>query len=261
MKHPIEILSSKYPQLLLPIKKGIKDTDEYKNIVLRGEKSPYSDTFIKDPLDRLDCVNTPCGEVEILSLRNREDFVHAYRALGNKCEPVDVPDSTGATAIFGLNNWEKVRRGLEDYKDSIILISSGNYSNVSADDVNKVTNNEYNLSKEEWINKSIEIRKYHELTHFVMRKKYPDDIKPIRDELIADGVGLVGAFGHFDERLLKLFLGIENNSYREGGRLENYEGGTKENIPLVLEQIEKLQTLFAKYDSVNDIWNDIVSFM
>ena len=50
------------------------------------------------------------------------------------------------------------------------------------------------LNEDEWIEKSIIIRKYHELTHFVMRKTYPDDIDYIRDELIADCIGLICAF-------------------------------------------------------------------
>lgn len=257
----IDILARKYPQILMPIKAGIKDSEEYRNIVLRGLPCPYQDTFSHHPMDKLETCKTPAGDVEVLSLRDRNDFVHAVRALGNKCEPVDVPDSTGAVAIFGLNNWEKVRAGKENYKDSFIILSSGNYSNVSCDDVNKVSSGEISLTNEEWTDKSIIIRKYHELTHFVMRKLYPENIKPIRDELIADGVGLVAAFGSFDERLIKLFLGLEGDDYREGGRLQNYDGGSKENIPQVLKQIDYYKELFKNYHCVNDIWEDIERFL
>lgn len=261
MENCIELLANKYPQLLMPIKAGIKDSEEYKDVVLRGKPCPYKETFIKDNKDTLERILTPVGEVDVLSLRIREDFIHAVRALGNRCEPVDIPDSTGAMAIFGLNNWEKVKEGLEDYKDSIIILSAGNYSNVTNIDVKNVTNGEVNLTQEEWIDKSITIRKYHELTHFVMRKKYPEDIKPIRDELIADIVGLIAAFGYFDDRLLKLFLGIENETYRLGGRLENYEGGSEENIPLVLEEIRLLKEAFKGYSSIEAIYENIESFM
>lgn len=261
MKHCIEILACKYPQIYMPIKEGIKNTEEYKDIVLRGKKAPYEITFSKNPKDKLETIKTEIGDVEILSLRDRDDFIHAVRALGNKCEPVDVPDSTGAIAIFGLNNWDKVRAGLDDYKDSLIILSSGNYSNVDVNQVNEVTNNEYKLSKEDWIDKSIEIRKFHELTHFIMRKKYPEDIKPIRDELIADALGLIGAFNKFDSRLLKLFLGIEGNVYRKGGRLENYEGGEIENIPSILIEINKLERLMKDYSNIDDVYKDIEKFM
>ena len=39
----------------------------------------------------------------------------------------------------------------------------------------------------------------------------------IRDELIADACGLFAAFNSFDPRFLRLFLGIENSTYRKGG--------------------------------------------
>ncbi|MDO5440363.1 MAG: hypothetical protein Q4F12_02365 [Erysipelotrichaceae bacterium] len=261
MKHCIDELKSRYPQILMPIKKGIKDSEEYKNVVLRGEDCPYKDTFSRNPLDKLESVITPVGEVEVLSLIDRDDFIHAVRALGNKCEPVDVPDSTGAVAIFGLNNWEKVRAGKDNYKDSFIILSSGNYSNVTCDMVNEITNNDYSLTKDSWRDKSITIRKYHELTHFVMRKKYPEDIKAIRDELIADSVGIISAFGKLDERLLKLFLGVESDTYRKGGRLENYEGGSIEHIPDIIKQIDHLKELFNDNNDIDDIWNNIERYM
>ena len=189
--------------------------------------------------------------------------MHACRCLGNKCEPVEIPDSTGAMALFGLNNWEKVRAGMDNYKDSFIILSSGNYSNVTNNDIYKETNGEIDLSEQEWIEKSIVIRKYHELTHFVMRKIYPDDISFIRDELIADCIGLIAAFNTFDIRLLKLFLGIEGNVYRQGGRLQNYEGGNVENIPNVLKMIDDLKNRVSKYENENIeiIWENIKELM
>ena len=55
-------------------------------------------------------------------------------------------------------------------------------------------------------------------TQTVFRKKTLD---PVRDELIADAVGLYAAFGRFDPEKDKLFLGVRDGHYI-GGRLENY---------------------------------------
>ena len=249
MEHCLDILARRYPQILMPIEAGIRNSEEYKNVCLRGEKTDRPITFTKDPKDSLETIVTCAGPVEVLSMRKREDFVHACRCLGHKCEPVEIPDSTGAMAIFGINNWDKVRANMDNYKDSFIILSSGNYSNVGNKDIYKETNGEIDLNEEEWIEKSITIRKYHELTHFVMRKTYPDDISFIRDELIADCVGLIAAFGKFDVRLLKLFLGIEREVYREGGRLQNYEGGDKKNIPEILKMIDELKLKAIKHEN------------
>lgn len=259
-KHCIEILALRYPQILLPIEEGISKSEEYRNVCLRGEKCTRNISFSMDPKDSLDSFNTIAGQVEVLTLRNRDDFIHACRCLGHKCEPVDIPDSTGAMAIFGLNNWEKVRSGLDNYKDSFIILSSGYYSNVDNTYIYKETN-DINLSKEEWIDKSIIIRKYHELTHFIMRNLYPDDIDYIRDEIIADAIGIISAFGHFDIRLLNIFLGLEHDQYRSGGRLENYEGSN--NIEEVRNKIKLVQDKLNKLNSedVEYIWNHIKEIM
>lgn len=263
MEHCLDVLAKRYPQILMPIEKGIKDSEEYRKVCLRGEKCNRPNTFSKDPKDKLETFNTPVGSVEVLTLRNRQDFEHACRCLGHKCEPVDIPSSTGAMAIFGLNNWDKVRAGIEDYKDSFIILSSGNYSDVLSGDIYMITNGQISLSEQEWVEKSIIIRKYHELTHFVMRKMYPNDIDFIRDELIADCVGLICAFKCFDIRLLKLFLGIESNTYRKGGRLENYEGFDLNNIEKILKMIDNFKLKITKYEDkdVNTIWNNIEELM
>ena len=259
--HFIYSLAKTYPQILMPIEKDIRNTEEYKNIVLRGMDTNRVPLFSFDERDKFESFKTEVGDVNIITMYQRQDFVHMAQCLGSRCEPVIIPDSTGAMAIFGLNNWDKVRANLDDYKDSIILLSSGYYSDVTYKDVNKVC--EMNLSKDEWIEKSIIIRKYHELTHFVMRKKYPDNIKPIRDELIADALGIKEAFAYFNTKMLKLFLGLENNEYRQGGRLQNYEGGTIDNIPVVLKQIDELEERINKYkdSSIEYIWAHIIDLM
>ena len=39
---------------------------------------------------------------------------------------------------------------------------------------------------------------------------------------MADSIGMVAAFGFYDETLARKVLGIEGETYRAGGRLENY---------------------------------------
>ncbi len=95
----------------------------------------------------------------------------------------------------------------------LIVLSRGLYSNVSA--------SEMGLTEDEWLVRSDMIRRFHELTHVICRRLYPDDIQPVRDELIADAVGLYAAYGHFETEKEMRFLGIRNGHY-EGGRLETY---------------------------------------
>lgn len=255
----------RYPQLLLPIGHGIKDTEEYRDAVLRGKPVCAEPDFIGSSEDSLHTVDTPVGRAEILCLAEREDFEHALRALAYRCENVEILPSVGANTIRGLINWEKLRKhkleyiasggqnwsaefrsftsDKSNYIDSLILLSSGYYSALSPD--------EAGLPEREWKESSIVIRKYHELTHFVCRALHPDDIEPIRDEVAADAVGLFAAFGTYDRRLAERFLGIEGGKYKNGGRLAHYIGdeSAADAVLIAETQIKELAAASA-------LWNE-----
>lgn len=248
--HCLQRLSLRYPQLLLPIKQGISQTNEYRNAVLRGKPVHRELAFSLSEQDRLITYYTPAGEVEALLLANRDDFVHAYRALAYRCESVDVLSSVGACIVSGLINWEKIRnhrmawveagradwsseykRFISDrnnYCDTLILLSSGPYSSVPAEWIG--------MDEGVWKQRSIQIRLYHELTHFICRKMMLDREDALRDEIYADCIGLIAALGEYNELLAKLFLGIENGTYREGGRLAHYANGDIENSVLIAQK-------------------------
>ena len=121
----------------------------------------------------------------------------------------------------------------ENYLDMLVVLSRGPYSNVSADTAG--------YPEQEWLEISDTIRRYHELTHVICRKRWPDRIHPVRDELIADAVGLYAAFGRFEIRLEELFLGIREDRYT-GGRLENYTGSPGQAAAAVSAALERIRT-------------------
>ena len=264
-KTVVYLLADRYPQLRLPIRTGMKDTSEYQNAVLRGIPFSGEPDFIGSEEDRFTVMETPAGKVEILYLAKREDFEHAFRALAYRCEPVDILPSVGASTMIGLINWEKINRHKEEYlssggmdwneeferftaeksnyRDTIILLSAGFYSNILAETVG--------LNEDEWKEKSLIIRKYHELTHFVCRRIYSNDIDSIRDEVFADCVGLVAAFGKYNPSLACEFLGIEKEGFRPGGRLSHYV--EEEELPKSIDNAREIID-FCK-TKVNG-WND-----
>lgn len=242
--HPISLLAERFPQLRVPLSPGARDSTLYKQLVLRGQESDLVPPgFSFSAADELKAWQTPVGPAEVLYLENRADFERCVCALAYRCEPRVVPASMGATTISGLNDWKKIRdhrKAYEanggtawqdefkrfiaepaNYRATLILVSSGFYSAVSPEAAG--------LLPEEWLDRSLTIRIYHELTHFVCRRRYPQDVDPIRDEVIADAIGLLAAFGTYDPRKSTLFLGIEAEEYRRGGRLENY---SKEDLSL-----------------------------
>ncbi len=256
----------RYPQVGLPVRQGIRQTEQYKNAVLRGiPLTEPVENFIGDERDSFVTLATPAGPAEILSLYRRADFETAIRCLSAYCEPVDIPASMGAQTISGLINWKKINDHLtayqtaggtdcdaemerftavrENFRDYLIILSAGPYSAVSAWEAGAIAGRMF--TEDEWCRLSVTIRKYHELTHFIARKLFPENKEAIRDEIIADAIGLTAAFGKYDPGLAKLFLGLEENGYREGGRLQIYYG--EEERSSVQSRARKLIDLLAAY--------------
>ena len=257
---PVEYYTYMYPQLTLVPEEGMSQSEEYKNIALRG-------IFPKDlsfPMEasgdeELIEVETPIGKVEAIYLPDRQIFERFCVCLSNRCEPMEIPKSTGAMYISGINCWRKIFKHQEEflkdhkeeewddefsrftsdkanYKGIVLLISKGNYS---------ACDNEFvGFEKEEWLKISKDIRIYHELSHAVSRKIYPEHIEAIRDEVIADSIGVFYALNRFDPLLIKKFLGTEKKEYREGGRLQNYSKDIKKDMAYVNSLINKLEDYF-----------------
>lgn len=250
-------LSDRYPQLSLPITRETKDTQGYRDRVLRGEEIPVGERFFLLSGERIFSEKTPAGIAEMLLLPERARFEYCYRALAFHCEPQPIPSTVGAVCIGGLINWEKIRArkseylkagGLNwneefkrftsdksNYTDSVILLSGGKYSNVSAEKVG--------LTEELWLEKSITVRKYHELTHFVMRKLFPHNIDTIRDEVLADCIGVYAAFGRCDTKMINEFLGIQNGVFNGRGRLGYYS--SPESLAFEAQRAESLLMTYA----------------
>ena len=197
-------------------------------------------------------METPAGSVRVVTLGNRQDFELALRSLmAAKDGPLTpIPASQGA-AMLTVFNWPRIHAHLarfpeeeraaafkrftavrENYVDMLVLLSRGPYSHVPAAAVGETEN--------EWLDHSDTIRRFHELTHVICRRLCPGDVAPIRDELVADAVGLIAAYGRFDPETEKLFLGIRNGQYI-GGRLGNYTDAPEALTALVCAALERIR--------------------
>lgn len=221
-EHPIIILKKRFPQLMLPIKSEISKSDLYKKVVYEGQPVPSDKVdfmYTLSDQDKLSEEHFTCGDITILFLNERKDFISVVQKIAYRCEPITIPKSMGAITINGLNNWEKVKKhkNITDnntYKDSLVILSKGFYSGLDASFTP--------YTQSEWMNISLFIRKYHELTHYLCRKKYFLLKNALLDEIFADCMGIVMAIGRYDDFLAMQFLGIEKETYKYGMRLENY---------------------------------------
>jgi len=233
-------------QLQFPIQANISNSADYIGATRRGLGTHgmhlATGLSLREPgMCRILVHPTTAGHMPLIVAEMREDFVALVRALAGRNEPCPVPGSMGACMVAGYNNWHrisilrerfhasapahdswgqkfaKIKTQKELYQDRFIILSSGPYSGVTAEDMG--------LEPEEWTGLSLVIRREHECTHYFTRRVFASMRNNLLDELIADYVGIAAAAGRFHADWLLRFLGLESDSrYREGGRLQNYRG-------------------------------------
>lgn len=248
----IAMLADEYPVLYL--NPDTAPISEYQAIMLQGEEPAEKSLshYRGDSADRIEMETTPAGDVRVVTLGNRKDFELVMRGLmaAKKGPLAQIPQSQGA-AMLTVFNWPRIYAHLalypeeeknrqfqeftsvkENYVDTLVVLSRGPYSNVSAARMG--------CSEQDWLELSDTIRRYHELTHVICRRKYPEMINPVRDELVADAVGLYAAYGFFDPEMEKKFLGIQGETYTRG-RLENYTDQPGQITPMICRELADMK--------------------
>ena len=219
-QHPLAYLARRFPQLY--VEPSDYSEEAYKRAFTRGEapENASLDHFHTTPDDWLRICETPSGEVEALFLANRDDFETFLRCVLYRAQRRTISPTVGAMTIAGLPDWEVLRAKQHElmeeygenwaeeyrafigepdkYKITMLLLSEGPNSNVPAGEVG--------LSEDEWLERSREIRLYHELAHVVCRRLLPDDILPVWDEVTADFHGILRAFGAYDATLALRYI-------------------------------------------------------
>jgi hypothetical protein len=236
-------LRERLVQLRFPIAAGVGASDAYRAATGRGLLPGDGEGLqpVAPERVRVFVHETPAGRLPVVAAGAREDFEALVRALTRRNEPDPVPASMGACIVGGYNNWDRVarlRRAWEEetggggdwgaafasvmprkelYQDRFVLLSSGPYSGTPAAEVGR--------TEEEWARDSFAIRLEHECAHYFTRRVFGSMTNTLRDELIADFMGISAAAGRFRADWLLRFMGLERfPEYREGGRLQNYRG-------------------------------------
>ena len=234
-KAALEALAARFPQLYVAPAEGTQEAHRLARAFGTAPEGANLDHFISTNEDELREVDTPAGPIEVLFLKNRQDFETFLQVVGNQSRPVPIARTVGAITYRGIADWGAVKAAREAYlaaggddwgaefgrlakqpgmfRAELIVVSEGPYSNIPADATP--------YDEAEWVSISREIRLHHECAHVVCRRTMPDDIVPVWDEITADTVGLLCATGRYDAALAAKFLGTAPSGY-VGGRLNEY---------------------------------------
>ncbi len=162
------------------------------------------------------------GTLPVIFTSNHEDFVMMEALLNGRENPRELPLTVNAFTIPAKN--EKF------YRHRVILLNEAPYSNVSADKLG--------LNADEWLNKSYKLRLRHESAHYETLRLFGGMKNNAFDEIIADTLGQIAAFGNFSAARQRLFFGLHGD--RCDGRLQFYcQKVLKDERHLVYENVDK----------------------
>ena len=123
----LKCLAAEYPQLYLNPDADLQEA--YRRVVLRGEMPEQARLahYIGDEYDSMETVDTPAGQVRVVSLGCRRDFELVMRGMmAAKDGPqAMIPASQGA-AMLTVFNWPRIKAIIDAREEAepFTLISS-----------------------------------------------------------------------------------------------------------------------------------------
>ncbi len=146
------------------------------------------------------------GDIPMIYVPDTDDFENLVtNAVYKGIRPEHI-EKTGASFAFG-----KTTR--------FMILSAKPYSNVPALEIG--------LKDEEWIDRSIRIRREHECVHYYTKQFWGIARNCLHDELIADFFGIYEAFGFYKADYFLHFIGAKGTN---GNRLEVYTQGLPQRV-------------------------------
>lgn len=146
------------------------------------------------------------GHLPVITTGNHEDFRRVEAMLNGRDVLADVPITVNAFTLPARADNISGHR--------VILLGQAPYSNVTAQQLG--------LEEELWIERSFRLRLAHECVHYETLRLFGDMQNHALDEIVADAIGQIAAFGNFSAERQRLFFGLEKGTGRCTGRLSFY---------------------------------------
>ncbi len=146
------------------------------------------------------------GRLPVVVTGERDDFLCLEAALNGRKEIADIPVTVNAFAMQARTDQTPGYR--------LLLLGQGPYSNVPARSLG--------LEEDAWLERSYILRLAHECAHYETLRLFGGMQNHALDEIVADAMGQITAFGNFSAERQRLFFGLEQGTGRCTGRLAFY---------------------------------------
>ncbi|MDG2022383.1 MAG: hypothetical protein P8J59_10585 [Phycisphaerales bacterium] len=231
-------LAERLPQAAFPIEAGMAKSSAYRAAILSADASAIpSNPILPEGMLDFSVEADFAGHLPVVGTHDRELFEWLFRTLGARCEPVPIspqvhallitgliaPGRITATheawdagefrddpAVLGVDEWNQAMPLLDKadptrFRDRMLILHDEVYAGLEAIDLDPP------LDPATWLEKSRIIRHHHEFAHYATRRLFQNMRLNLHDEIIADSMGFLAAFGRFDSTLFLRAMGIEPN--------------------------------------------------
>lgn len=172
------------------------------------------------------------GVLPVLRTESHNDFCLLNGLCNGSLKPEKYPPTVNAVAM------RPRAKALAGHR--LLVLNKAPYSNISA--------NQLSLETEEWLKRSDKLRLRHECAHYECLRLWGSMQQHVLDELVADSLGQLAAFGNFSAARQRLFFGLHKDTSICTGRLSFYcaklnEDDKKLLYNIVNKALDKLETI------------------
>ena len=138
---------------------------------------------------------TPAGRIPVIYTRSRASFELATDLLYQAAFPAGIPASVNAFTIKAKHP------ALQGHR--VIILNEACYSALAGSEVG--------IGEDEWLEKSMTLRLNHEICHYFSLRVLGGMRNHVLDEIAADCLGQLSAFGAYNASLQRRFFGISES--------------------------------------------------
>ena len=185
---------------------------------------------------RITFADTLGGRLPVLMTGDHRDFCNLDALLNGRQESMEIP--------LTVNAFTMQTRAAGIFRHRVLLLNRAPYSNISAGVMG--------LAEDDWLDRSHRLRQRHECAHYETLRLFGSMRNHALDEILADTLGQIAAFGSFDANRQRVFFGLIRGKSTCTGRLSFYCKDLKEaDRPLIYHAVDAILDTVA--DEVNSL--------
>lgn len=170
------------------------------------------------------------GRLPVIATESHRDFRQMEALLNARGEASELPLTVNAFTIEA--------RAEKIFRHRVLLLNYALYSNIPSEKLG--------LPETEWLDCSHQLRRRHESAHYETLRLFGDMQNHALDEILADALGQIAAFGDFDADRQRIFFGLTKGGDTCTGRLSFYTQKVQpEECAKVYRAVDKVLDLVA----------------